>query len=103
MKHILLLASVVLALATAPAAWAGHHGKEHGAAKKMEASKMAAVNINQADLKMLTKLPGIGKKKAQAILDYRKANGDFKSLAELKNVKGLGKKALAKLEGKVTF
>ena len=63
----------------------------------------AVVNINTADLKQLIKLPGVGKKKAQAIIDYRETNGDFSSLEDLAKVKGVGKKMLAKLDGKVEF
>ena len=68
-----------------------------------EQMQSAMVNINSADLKQLIKLPGVGKKKAQAIIDYREANGDFASLEELAKVKGVGKKMLAKLDGKVAF
>ena len=68
-----------------------------------EQMQSAMVNINTADLKQLIKLPGVGKKKAQAIIDYREANGDFTSLEDLAKVKGVGKKMLAKLDGKVAF
>lgn len=68
-----------------------------------EQMQSAVVNINTADLKQLIKLPGVGKKKAQAIIDYRETNGDFASLEELAKVKGVGKKMLAKLDGKVAF
>ena len=60
-----------------------------------------AVSINSADAKMLAKLPGIGKKKAQAIVNYRDENGVFTSLEDLAKVKGIGKKVMSKLEGKV--
>ncbi len=70
-----------------------------------EASKsmapIEAVSINDADAKMLAKLPGIGKKKAQAIVNYRDENGSFTSLEDLAKVKGIGKKVMGKLEGKV--
>ncbi|WP_394185203.1 ComEA family DNA-binding protein [Pseudoalteromonas tetraodonis] len=73
--------------------------------EQMQSEQMqsAMVNINTADLKQLIKLPGVGKKKAQAIIDYREANGDFASLEDLAKVKGVGKKMLAKLNGKVAF
>jgi competence protein ComEA len=57
----------------------------------------AAVNINTATKDELVALPGIGPSKAQAILDYRKLNGPFKSVDDLKNVKGIGAKRLDKL------
>ncbi|WP_338362555.1 ComEA family DNA-binding protein [uncultured Pseudoalteromonas sp.] len=70
---------------------------------KVEMSQPAVININSADSKMLAKLPGIGKKKAQAIVDYRVENGKFKDISDLANVKGIGKRLVAKLEGKVSL
>lgn len=63
--------------------------------------EQALININSADEKMLAKLPGIGMKKAKAIVQYRLENGDFKTVDELAKVKGVGEKLLAKLEGKI--
>ena len=41
-------------------------------------------------------------RQAQAILDYRKANGAFKSVEELKDVKGIGAKRFEKLKPELT-
>ncbi len=64
--------------------------------------KAAPVNINKAGVPELSTLPGIGAKKAQAIIDYRKANGDFKRVDDLINVKGIGPKTLEKLRPLLT-
>jgi len=46
-------------------------------------------------------VPGIGKVKAQSIIDYRNENGKFKSVDELTNITGIGAKTLEKLRDKV--
>lgn len=49
------------------------------------------IDLNAADLSQLTgSIKGIGKKRAQAIIAYRKSHHGFKSLEELAEVKGLG-------------
>ena len=56
------------------------------------------ININSADVDALTQLPGIGKKTAQKIVDYRNKNGKFSSPEALMNVKGIGQKKYDKLK-----
>ncbi len=55
----------------------------------------APVNINKADAQTISEsLQGIGPKKAEAIVDYRKKNGSFKSVDDLSKVSGIGEKTL---------
>jgi len=55
------------------------------------------ININIADIETLAELPGIGPAKAQAMFEYRTQQESLSSLIELVNIKGIGKKTLAKL------
>lgn len=55
------------------------------------------VNVNQAGVAELTLLPGVGPKKAVAIVEYAKAH-PFKNVEELKAIKGIGDKLLEKLK-----
>ena len=50
------------------------------------------INLNKADVDTLTQsFKGIGRKRAEAIVAYREANGEFKSLDDLALVKGIGR------------
>ena len=62
----------------------------------------AAVDLNTATKDELVALSGIGPAKAQAILDYRTQHGGFKSIDELKDVKGIGARRFQKLKPELT-
>ncbi|MGI9950097.1 ComEA family DNA-binding protein [Vibrio hyugaensis] len=65
---------------------------------------MKAVNVNRASASELAaSLPGVGEKKAQAIIDYRKKNGKFKNASDLTNVPGLGDASVAKMKPYLKF
>lgn len=66
------------------------------AAKPAVVAPQEAININTADAEALAKLNGIGAKKAEAIIAWRKANGGFKSVDQLAEVKGIGAKTVDK-------
>ena len=57
-------------------------------------SAQAAVDLNTATQAELENVDGIGPKKAQAIIDFRKKNGSFKSVDDLDKVPGFGKKSV---------
>jgi len=62
----------------------------------------AVVNINTATKEELTTIKGIGDKRAQEIIDYRKKNGDFKSIDELEKVPGIGPGTMKQIRSQVT-
>lgn len=64
-------------------------------------SATGSVNINTATAAELQKLHGIGAAKAQAIVDYRKAHGEFKNATDLVSVPGIGDKIFAGIKGDV--
>jgi len=78
-KRILVLCLVATFFITCvPAIWAGEEAKK--------------VNINQASVEEIALLKNIGPKYAERIIQYRQANGPFKSPEELMKVKGIGSK-----------
>lgn len=69
-----------------------------------KADKLMLVNINKASAAQLTAaLLGVGEVKAKAIVDYRKANGAFKTLDDVQAVKGIGPATLAKNRDRIRF
>lgn len=58
------------------------------------AAQAAPIDINNATADELMQLKGIGRKKAEAIIDYRIQHHGFKTVADLEQVKGIGKKLL---------
>lgn len=61
------------------------------------------VNVNTADVMALTGLKGVGEKKAQAIVAYRKAHGPFNSLEQFMDVPGIGPAIINKNKANIVF
>ena len=71
-----------------------------GATSK-EVSKEGKVNINTATVEELKTLKGVGEKKAEAIIEYRKKNGSFKTKEDLMKVRGIGKKLFESFQERI--
>lgn len=67
-------------------------------APPLSAEQTELININTATVKEMMKLPGIGKKKAEAIIAFRKENGGFQDMNDLKKIEGIGKKTFEKIK-----
>lgn len=61
------------------------------------------VDVNSADVAELETLPGIGPTTAAAIVDHREANGPFRSVDELRDVRGIGEAKLEQLRDRVSL
>ena len=66
-----------------------------------EEAKEGKVNINTATVEELKTLKGVGEKKAEAIIEYRKKNGSFKTKEDLMKVRGIGKKLFESFEERI--
>lgn len=61
------------------------------------------ISINNASKEELTKLPGIGDSKADAIIKYRSENEGFKQIEDIKNVSGIGELVYEKIKDSITL
>ncbi|MDD5393811.1 MAG: helix-hairpin-helix domain-containing protein [Thiothrix sp.] len=85
MKRVIFTATLLASLFAPPAAFA------------------EMVNINKADAATFDTLDGIGAKKAEAIVTYRTEHGEFKTLEDLKEVKGIGDKLFDKIKADISL
>jgi competence protein ComEA len=90
--------------ASIPSAVNGSGGPDAGASSGSPpggAAPAAPVDLNQAGEQELESLPGVGPATAQAILDYRRQHGPFKSVDDLLDVRGIGPAKLAAMRSRV--
>ena len=86
---------------------ARYHLQEHAEEYKRKVledrERQFPVNINQASIEELMKLPYIGEEKAGAIMDYRTQRGPFQSIEEVMEVRGIGSKIFQEIRGYITI
>ena len=89
---ILLISSSLVLSTTSPSSFAN----------TVDAVQQQAIadklNINDATVEQLMKLPGIGRKKAEAIVQFRQDVDGFRDVKEIMDVKGIGEKLFSKFE-----
>ena len=90
-KRFILLAILTAAVCAALVFWfavplKGHTGQTTQPEPMIQSAR---VDLNTAGLDALCTLPGVGEKKAQAILDYRRQNGAFRHVEDVVNVPGI--------------
>jgi len=88
-------AAVLVAVLILSAGFASALAQSKGAAEK--------VNVNTASAGELEKLPQIGPKIAQRIIDFRKENGGFKRIEDIMKVKGIGEKIFGRIKDLITI
>lgn len=75
-------------------AFFSHAPKKHVVQAPSETTR---IDINHADAKELTKLKGVGMKRAKILVAYRNAHGPFRSINDLTKVRGFNNKTIIRL------
>lgn len=70
--------------------------------KNVTANKSGKVNINTSGTSELDILEGVGPATAKAIIEYREQNGPFKTIEDIKKVKGIGDSKFNKMKDDIT-
>jgi len=104
MKKIVMsiICAVLLTISYNQAIGAEKDGQAPADNQVESAAIMGKIDLNNADITALSELPGVGPKTAERIDAYRQANGPFKSVDDLINVKGIGPVKFEKLKPLVT-
>ncbi len=111
MSHLFVRSAtwlVALALLLASGAVVAAETKSAAEDAKAKAHLVGVVNVNTATNEELGLLPGVDSVRALAIIERRKEMGGFKSIEDLKQISGIGERALERirphvaLQGKTT-
>lgn len=98
MSFYKFLLSCLFALSISYPAYCQTHSVNKSQALQQKQQVMQQkVNINTATVEQLKQLPGIGQRKAEAIISYREQHGTFATIQDLGNVKGIGKRMMQRL------
>lgn len=101
LKHFVTL-FVILSLVSLSASMSFALGTEKSPSSANTAAEKL-ININTATADELSKLPRIGPKMSQRILEYRQQNGKFKKIEDIMKVKGIGEKTFKGFEKMITI
>ncbi len=74
-----------------------------GASQEILNNSQSFISLNQSSVSTLEDLPGVGPALAARIVDWREANGGFKSKEDLLNVAGIGDKLYSSIKDLVTL
>ncbi len=89
---------VVCLVLSGGVAFSAHAGSQTAGGAPQDAVPAALIDINTASAADLERLPGVGARLAERIIEYRDKNGGFKKVEELMNVQGIGEKSFLRLK-----
>ncbi|MCP5049119.1 MAG: helix-hairpin-helix domain-containing protein [bacterium] len=100
LKTLILMVVVLSVVAVSAVSGYGAEGESSPNSEKVGKSDL--INVNTAGADELRKLPRIGPKMSQRIIDYREKNGNFKRIQDLMKVTGIGEKTFKGFEDMIT-
>lgn len=110
-KRLIIIPIIVIAVSISVLAYNFTVGKQPGAerakiqgtvtVKVLPQTSTPKINLNTATAELLDSLPGIGAKKAEAIIKMREKMGGFRTVEDILNVDGIGETILAEIQNMI--